>query len=48
MGAFSHFLSATLWWWLAPVVSILVLFAGLAIYKQSAVIAITPFIYTLF
>jgi len=48
MGAFSHFLSATLWWWLAPVVAILVLFAGLAIYKQSALIAITPFIYTLF
>jgi len=48
MGAFVDFFGARLWWWFAPVVSILMVFAGLAMYKQSAVIAVTPFIYTLF
>ena len=48
MGASVDFFGARLWWWFAPVVSILMVFAGLAMYKQSAVIAVTPFIYTLF
>jgi hypothetical protein len=48
MGAFFDFFAARLWWWFAPAVLILMVFAGLAMYKQSAVIAVTPFIYTLF
>ena len=48
MGALVDFFGARLWWWLAPAVSILILFVGLAIYKQSAVITVTPFIYTFF
>ncbi len=48
MGALFEFLGAKLWWWLAPAVSILVVFMGLAIYQQRAVVAATPFIYTLF
>jgi alginate O-acetyltransferase complex protein AlgI len=48
MGALLDFLGSRLWWWLAPAVSILTLFAGLAISKQGAVISVSPFIYTLF
>jgi alginate O-acetyltransferase complex protein AlgI len=48
MGALVDFFGARLWWWFAPAVSILVVFTGLALYKQRAVIAVTPFIYTLF
>ena len=48
MGALVHFFCATFWWWFAPVVSILVLFASLAMNKQSGAVTLTPFIYTLF
>src|SRR5262249_5887104 len=47
-GGVVDFFAVRLWWWFAPAVLILTVFAGLAIYKQSAVIAVTPFIYTLF
>jgi hypothetical protein len=48
MGALFEFFGARLWWWLAPTVSIVMVFMGLAIYQHRAVVAITPFIYTLF
>ncbi len=48
IGALVEFTAARLWWWLAPACSIVALFVGLAIYKESLVIAVTPFIYTLF
>ncbi|HLH29591.1 MAG TPA: DUF5989 family protein [Terriglobia bacterium] len=47
-GGVIDFFAVRLWWWFAPAVAILTAFAGLAIYKQSAVITVTPFIYTLF
>ena len=47
-GGLVDFFAVRLWWWFAPAVLILTVFAGLAIYKQRAVIAVTPFIYTLF
>src|ERR1700730_6629203 len=48
MGGLVDFLAARLWWWLAPALSIVALFVGLVIYGQNTVIAVTPFIYTLF
>jgi D-alanyl-lipoteichoic acid acyltransferase DltB (MBOAT superfamily) len=49
IGALFDFFIARLWWWLAPALSILVFWVGLVIdTKQEAVIAVTPFIYTLF
>src|SRR6266498_2002672 len=48
MGALFDFFGARLWWWFAPAVSVLMVFMGLAIYKQRAIITVTPFIYTLF
>jgi alginate O-acetyltransferase complex protein AlgI len=48
VGAVLDFFGARLWWWFAPAVSILMVFAGVALYRQSAVIPVTPFIYTLF
>ena len=48
MGSLVHFFCVTFWWWFAPVVSILVFFASLAMDKQSGVVILTPFIYTLF
>src|SRR5438067_1978830 len=47
IGALFDFFAARLWWWVAPVLSILAVFVGLAIYNESGVIAVTPFIYTL-
>jgi alginate O-acetyltransferase complex protein AlgI len=47
-GALVAFLGARLWWWLAPAVVSVAVFAALAIYIQGAAIATTPFIYTLF
>jgi alginate O-acetyltransferase complex protein AlgI len=47
-GALVDFFAVRLWWWFAPAVLILTIFAGLAIIKQNAVITVTPFIYTLF
>lgn len=34
------------WWWLTPLVMILVLFAALLVFAQGS--ALAPFIYTLF
>src|SRR5438132_3140693 len=48
MGASVDFFGARLWWWFATVVSILTVCSGLAMFEQCAVIAVTPFIYTLF
>jgi uncharacterized protein DUF5989 len=48
LGGLFDFFGARVWWWLAPAVSIVVVFMGLAIYQERAVIAVTPFIYTLF
>jgi hypothetical protein len=41
-----QFLWENKWWWLAPMVLVLLLFGGLVIFAQSS--AIAPFIYTLF
>jgi hypothetical protein len=48
MGGLVDFFAARLWWWLAPALSLVALFVGLVIYGQNTVIAVTPFIYTLF
>jgi len=49
IGALFNLFTERLWWWLAPALSILVFWVGLVIdTKQEAVIAVTPFIYTLF
>ncbi len=34
------------WWWLTPMLFVLLIFGGLVIFAQSS--AIAPFIYTLF
>jgi hypothetical protein len=34
------------WWWLTPMIGVLLLLAGLIIFAQTS--AIAPFIYTLF
>jgi hypothetical protein len=34
------------WWWLSPMIAMLLVLAGLMIFAQSS--AIAPFIYTLF
>jgi alginate O-acetyltransferase complex protein AlgI len=48
IGALSDFFTERLWWWFAPALSILTFWVGLVIYTRDAVIAVTPFIYTLF
>jgi len=48
IGALVDFFAVRLWWWLAPALSILAVFVGVAIYAQKGVITVTPFIYTLF
>jgi alginate O-acetyltransferase complex protein AlgI len=48
VGASVHFLSHTLWWWLAPALCVFAFWVGLAIHTQSSVIAVTPFVYALF
>jgi hypothetical protein len=48
MGALFDFFTERLWWWLAPGLSILAFFVGLVIHTQRSVIAVTPFLYTLF
>ena len=48
IGALFDFFTERLWWWLAPALFILAVFVGLVIHTHSAVIAVTPFIYTLF
>jgi Family of unknown function (DUF5989) len=34
------------WWWLTPMILVLLVFSGLMIFAQSS--AVAPFIYTLF
>jgi hypothetical protein len=48
IGGVVDFFTGKLWWWFAPALSIVAVFAGVAIYTREAVIAVTPFIYTLF
>jgi alginate O-acetyltransferase complex protein AlgI len=48
IGALFNFFTERLWWWLAPALSILAFLVGLVIHTQRSVIAVTPFIYTLF
>lgn len=48
MGSIAYFLTGRLWWWLGPVVASLTVLVAVAIYTQSAVISVRPFIYTLF
>ena len=38
----------TLWWWFGPTVFILLFCVAAAMYEQSAVVPVSPFIYTLF
>jgi hypothetical protein len=45
-GELLGFFWASKWWWLTPMILMLVLVAGLIIFAQSS--AIAPFIYTLF
>ena len=48
IGALVDFFTERLWWWLAPALSVLAFLVGLVIHTQRAVIAVTPFMYTLF
>ena len=48
IGALCDFFTERLWWWLAPALTIFAFWVGLAMYTQRAVIAVTPFMYTLF
>jgi alginate O-acetyltransferase complex protein AlgI len=48
IGTLFDFLTARLWWWLAPALSILAFLVGLVVYTRRSVIAVTPFMYTLF
>lgn len=46
MGELLGFFWHNKWWWLTPMILVLMLFGGLVIFAQSS--AIAPFIYTLF
>ncbi len=46
MGELLSFFWRLKWWWLTPMILVLILFSVLVIFSQSA--AIAPFIYTLF
>jgi hypothetical protein len=48
IGALFDFFTGRLWWWFAPALSILAFWVGLVIHTRRAVIAVTPFMYTLF
>ena len=48
IGALFDFFTGRLWWWFVPAFSILAFWVGLVVYTRGAVIAATPFIYTLF
>jgi len=45
-GELLRFFWESKWWWLTPMILVLLVFSGLVIFAQSS--AITPFIYTLF
>ena len=46
MGELLSFFWQNKWWWLVPMIAILLLFGFLIIFAQSS--AVAPFIYTLF
>jgi hypothetical protein len=46
MGELLSFFWRLKWWWLTPMILVLLLFGVLVIFSQSA--AVAPFIYTLF
>jgi Family of unknown function (DUF5989) len=48
IGALFDFVTSRLWWWFAPALSILAFWVGLVVYTRGDVIAVAPFIYTLF
>jgi D-alanyl-lipoteichoic acid acyltransferase DltB (MBOAT superfamily) len=48
IGAVFDFLAARLWWWFVPALTILACWTALVIHTRRTVIAVTPFIYTLF
>ena len=48
LGAVVDFLTERLWWWLAPALSMLAFLVVLVMHTRRAVIAVTPFMYTLF
>jgi len=48
IGALFDFFTGRLWWWFAPALSVLAFLVGVVISTREAVIAVTPFIYTLF
>jgi alginate O-acetyltransferase complex protein AlgI len=48
IGALFDFFTERLWWWLAPALTILAFWVVLVIHTRRAVIAVTPFMYTLF
>jgi alginate O-acetyltransferase complex protein AlgI len=47
-GSVVDFFATRLWWWMVPGLSVVAVLAGLAMISRNAVIAVTPFIYTLF
>jgi hypothetical protein len=46
VGELLQFFIQNKWWWITPMVIVLILFAFLIIFAQSS--AVAPFIYTLF
>jgi alginate O-acetyltransferase complex protein AlgI len=48
IGTVIDFFRDTLWWWLAPALSIVAFWVALVIHTEKTVIAASPFIYTLF
>jgi hypothetical protein len=46
VGELLQFFIQNKWWWITPMVLVLILFAFLIIFAQSS--AVAPFIYTLF
>lgn len=48
IGAVFDFFTERLWWWLAPALTLVAFWVVLVIHTRRAVIAVTPFMYTLF
>jgi alginate O-acetyltransferase complex protein AlgI len=48
IGAVCNFLTERLWWWLVPVLTMVAFWVVLVMHTRRAVIAVTPFMYTLF
>ena len=47
-AALFNFFSERMWWWLTPMVLVLSIFIGLAIFTQGSTIPVTPVMYTMF